>query len=241
MERWLFIHIMKTAGTSFRTMLENHLGPAVYPTKKEVQQLPDGFYLRPSQFVEQLADGRLDLTGRQVVCGHYSAAFVETLPGAWRTATVLREPVGRTLSMIAHHHRRRRHKLDFRGRLPVAEYLDNPSFVASNLLNYQTKVFAAGPTDNVNQPYPVDAAAFERARERLDAMDFVGLTEAFGDSVHMFERMSGLALGADVLHAGKSPRYSTTEADIARIRDLVGYDIELYEIARRKAQAAVAA
>lgn len=241
MSHWLFIHIMKTAGTSFRTMLENHLGEGVYPTKEEVKQLPDKFYLRPPQFVERLTDGRLDLTGRRVICGHYSAAFVEALPGNWRTATVLREPVARTLSMIAHHHRGRRRKLDFRGRLPVTEYLENPSFVASKILNYQTKVFAAGPMDNVNQPYPVDATAFERARARLDAIDFIGITEMLGESVRVFERLSGMALGADILHAGKNRRYSATEADVARIRELVGYDIELYEIARRKMQAQVAA
>lgn len=240
MSRWLFIHIMKTAGTSFRTMLEDHLGGAVYPAKEELDQLQDGFYLRPPEFVEQLADGRLDLADRRVVCGHYSAAFVELLPGAWRTATVLREPVSRTLSMISHHHRRRRHKFDFRSRLPVAEYLDDRDFVECNILNYQTKIFAAGPTDNVNRPYSVDAAAFERAKERLDATDFVGLTEEFGESVRMFERMSGMALGSEVLHTGKSPRYSASDADIARIHDLVGYDIELYERARLRTQAVAA-
>ena len=44
-DRWFFIHIMKTAGTSFRTMLEETLDAEIYPTKAELAQRPRRWYL----------------------------------------------------------------------------------------------------------------------------------------------------------------------------------------------------
>ena len=43
MDRWLFIHVMKTAGTSFRLMLESALGNALYPAKGELQSERNGW------------------------------------------------------------------------------------------------------------------------------------------------------------------------------------------------------
>ena len=44
MDRWLFIHVMKTAGTSFRSMLEAKLGDAIHPTFLEGKAQPRGWY-----------------------------------------------------------------------------------------------------------------------------------------------------------------------------------------------------
>ena len=133
-----------------------------------------------------MESGALDLSDRQFLFGHYPASLPERLPGAWRTATFLREPVGRTLSMIAHHHYHQgRWKRLLRPN--VSRYLADEAFVESQIRDYQTKVFALPPTGNVNGPHAIDDAGFERAKVRLLAMDFVGLTEQFGQSIALSE------------------------------------------------------
>ena len=56
----------------------------------------------------------------------------------WRTVILLREPVGRALSMIAH---RKRHRSFFErwGGLNVAAYLREDVFVRKQIENYQPR------------------------------------------------------------------------------------------------------
>ena len=144
--------------------------------------------------------------------------------------------------MIAHHHyhpgRWGRWKRLFRPN--VARYLADEAFVESQIRDYQTKIFALPPTGNVNGPNAIDDAGFQRAKERLFAMDFVGITEQFGQSIDLLERMTGRRFAPPVV-ANKSRGYSATEAERARIRALVPRDVELYELARERLRATIAA
>jgi hypothetical protein len=236
MDRWFFIHVMKTAGTSFRSMIEESLGPAVYPTDREVKAQPHGWYYDAEDLLARIGDGRIDLAGRRVLCGHYAASLVERLPGTWRTVTFLRDPIARTLSSIGHRTKYRRGIPGLRRfhKVRITEALDDPAFVENLVRNYQTKVFALGPEADVNAAGPVDAAGFRRAKARLLAADVVGLTEQLGPSVRLFERLSGLKVADAIAHVNRSARYSATDEEVARIRALVPYDLELYEIAREK-------
>jgi hypothetical protein len=65
----------------------------------------------------------------------------------------------------------------------------------------------------VNTAHPIDDAAFARARARIDAMDFVGLTERFAESVALFERLSGIALGP-VAHSNRSRSVQATAPEL---------------------------
>lgn len=239
MDRWVFIHIMKTAGTSFRTMLESTPQAAIYPTKEELALNHHRWYLTAPELVKRVEAGAIDLSDRRFLCGHYAAALTEALPGDWRRLTFLRDPVKRSLSMIAHRHRQN-NRLNRFFKPNISRYLDNEDFVAKQIRDYQTKIFAADALDNVNAPYTVDEAAFARAKARLAGMDFIGLTEQYRDSIAHLEKMTGIRF-APLPHANKSPSYTATEAEIARIRKLVPYDIEIYELAREKLRGQIAA
>jgi hypothetical protein len=242
MDHWVFVHIMKTAGTSFRRILEDTPDVSFYPTGEELAVNRRRWYLPASELVSRIESGALDLSDRQFLFGHYPASLPERLPGTWRTATFLREPVARTLSMIAHHHyhpgRWGRWKRLFRPN--VARYLADEAFVESQIRDYQTKVFALPPTGNVNGPLAIDDAGFEQAKARLFAMDFVGLTEQFGQSIALLETMTGRRFAPQVF-VNRSRGYSATEAECARIRALVPRDMELYELARERLRASIAA
>ena len=239
MDRWVFIHIMKTAGTSFRTMLETTPQIAIYPTKEELAANYQRWYLPAPELMKRVESGEVDLSDRQFLCGHYAAALSDALPGVWRRITFLRDPVKRSLSMIAHRHSKASRFSRFI-KPDISKYLDNAEFVEAQLRDYQTKVFASGPLDNVNAPCPIDDAAFARAKARLEEVDFVGLTEQYAQSISLLEAMTGIRF-APLPHANKGAGRSATEAEIARIRKLVPYDIELYEIAREKLRVQLAA
>ena len=239
MDHWVFVHIMKTAGTSFRRILRDTETVPVYPTREELAANPGCRYLPASELIARIESGALDQSDRQFLFGHYPASLPERLPGGWRTATFLRDPVRRTLSMIAHHHYHQgRWKRFFRPN--VARYLADDAFVESQIRDYQTKVFALPPTGNVNGPHAIDDAGFERAKDRLLAMDFVGLTEQFGQSLALIEALAGRRFAHQVV-VHQSRGYSATDAERARIRSLVPRDIELYELARERLRASIAA
>lgn len=232
MDRWFFIHIMKTAGTSFRTMLEQTPGLPIYPTKAELAQHPQRWYPAAPELLARIERGEVDLSSRRFLCGHYSANLTDALEGPWRTVVFLRDPVRRSLSMIAHRHSKGS-RLNRLTKPNISKYLDNAEFVDAQIRNYQTKVFALPAAGNVNLASPVDDAAFERARARLMEIDFVGLTEQYAQSLQLFEALAGIRF-APLPHANKSRGYAPTEAEITRIRALVPYDIELYNLAREK-------
>jgi hypothetical protein len=239
MDQWVFVHIMKTAGTSFRRVLLDTPAVSLYPRREELAGNPHRWYLPAYELVSRIESGALDLSDREFLIGHYPASLPERLPGVWRSATFLRDPVRRTLSMIAHHH-------FSQGRLRrllkpnVARYLADEAFVASQIRDYQTKVFALPPTGNVNGPGAIDDAAFKRARARLLAMDVVGITEQFGPSIALFQAVSGRRFAPPVF-INRSRGYSATAAECAHIRSLVPHDIELYELARERLRTSLAA
>lgn len=239
MDRWLFVHVMKTAGTSFRSMLETSFAAEIYPTREELAEHPRRWYPTAPELLEQIASGRVDLSNRRFLCGHYSANLTDHLADPWRAMTFMRDPVRRSLSMIAHRHAKASRFNRFI-KPNITKYLDRPDFVERQIRNYQTKVFAIDGTADVNLPHALDDAAFARARTRLLSMDFVGLTEQFAASIALYERLAGVKF-AGLPHANKSPRYSATDAEIARIRELVPYDIELYALAQEKLRAQMAA
>lgn len=239
MDRWVFIHIMKTAGTSFRTMLETTPQAAIYPTKEELAVNYHRWYLAAPELLRRIEAGEVDLSDRQFLCGHYAAALTEALPGTWRRITFLRDPVKRSLSMIAHRHSQAS-KLNRFFKPNISKWLDNETFVEKQIRDYQTKIFAIDPLAEVNAPAVVDEAAFARAKARLEEVDFVGLTEQYLPSISILERMAGIRF-APLPHANKSRGYTATDAEIARIRKLVPYDVELYEIAREKLRLQLAA
>jgi hypothetical protein len=236
LDRWLFVHVMKAAGTSFRLMLENELNRQIYPTMEELSSLRNRRYLLAPALLERISDGRIDLEERRIICGHYAANLRDHLPGTWRTVVFLREPVARTLSMITY---RRRHSGFFGrnfGRTSVAHWLKKESFVRNQICNYQTKVLSIDGISSVNQYHRIDRNMLQTAKRTVDSADLIGLTEYFGESMDIFCKMSGIPLSRGIMHANKTPGRAriADDQDIEAIRRLVPYDLEIYELARER-------
>lgn len=220
-ERILVIHIAKTAGTSLRRMLQDEYGRRrVYPGDWHLRHLPDGLYPLGSEMLRNHAT----LPPHNVLVGHFTAAMADMLPGRYQTATVLREPIQRSLSMLGHFSRTLS--------VPVPELLEDGVFMEANIADFQTRILGA---DGVCDPHQVDMgdeALLDRAVARLGRLDFVGLTERFAESCAVFDTLFRTTISRSMRReAVHRPGKREFAEWVPRIEPLVQRDRVLYETA----------
>jgi hypothetical protein len=249
MPRIVFLHIMKTGGTSLSDLLEQWAGPA----GARVGIPLDDLAVMP----------RPQLARLRAVSGHIPYEALSLIPASFRTVTVLRDPVSRTVS---HYRELRRSSASHRD-LSLDEFLHDDVYdVPSG--NYQARALAhtidlpgawvdysperryreAG--GDPDQDYPLQALfdstpllvednqLFETAARNLSKLDFVGVT---ADLASLAARIGAL-FGARPVAV---PRLNTSEAlehvDVPaplrrRIEERTAVDRELYDVAVRLSQ-----
>lgn len=227
--RYVFVHVMRTGGTSMRRLLwsrfpQERIYPnqaviearGQYPEIGEVARHPPGFFRR------------FDL-----VAGHYPYRVVDLLPGRPAVLTLLRHPVQRTLS----HLRRAASTMPaFRG-MDFHEILDGERFRAHFVEDYMTRYFSfrsPAERESVNLPLPIDRSRLEDARRALDDCLWVGITEQYQRSLDLLATMTDLRLSVPRHDNRSTHRGEVDEALIRRIEELTQLDHELYEHARRR-------
>jgi hypothetical protein len=101
--RLFFMHIPKTAGTSFRRLLERSVREAGGRVSSRVR---DGIWSEQSEsyasYDEFVASRGSLAADCDLVCGHYPYHVAALLPGGFTVVTVLRDPITRCLSHIKH-------------------------------------------------------------------------------------------------------------------------------------------
>lgn len=187
-----FVHVMKTAGTSARVMMERKFREELYPNSRDLKLNPRREYLAAKELVE-LSKTSDDLSQKKVIFGHYPCALA--LSGLVVSdpfvATFLRDPLERSISMVAHRLRNRQLPDDLlKGKKPLRDVILHQDFMARQIVNYQTKVFSLeDPLVDVNEPAITDSAALDRAKLRISEIDFVGITENFKESMRLLESL----------------------------------------------------
>ena len=176
--------------------------------------------------------GYAKLPPHNVLVGHFTAAMADMLPGPCQTATFLREPIQRSLSMLGQFSRTLK--------IPVPALLENPGFMADNIADFQTRILGADGVCDPHQVKVVDDAVLARAIARLETLGFVGLTERFAQSCEVFDARfhTGISqsIRREVVHR---PEGGELSEYIPQIEPLVERDRVLYEkaVARFKAAA----
>lgn len=199
-----FLHIPKTAGTSFRLGAERYFGceRVVYDYGKNstatTSLVVDSLYEEPMdfwQFKKGCETGNAAMVG-----GHVNIARFVSLLGAGNSVTFLRDPLQRMASEYAHFVRHYEYKGSFH------DFYSRPI-----MHNRQRKIL-----------HGVD----------VEAVGFVGLTERYADSLKLLNARYGIAIPQREDNRGRKrleEGHTISAEDEAAFRRLNKRDIRLYE------------
>ena len=259
--RFLFVHVMKTGGTSFVFHLLQQFAPdEVYPSAAL-----DRRHATDAEPYGSIADLIAVTPERhraiRMYAGHFPYMARELIGGDLTTLTLLREPVDRTVSLLKHFKRLYERFRD----VPFEQIYEDPFVFRHFIENHQTKVFSVDPEDRPrtiasrvtyqqindyvtsSEPIPdtrtaqrddtitVDAERVATAKQNLARVDVVGLNERFDDFVETLRtrfRWWPAGMAGDARANVSSEAWEVDAALRTRIARENAFDVELYEYAK---------
>lgn len=215
---YFFLHIPKTAGTSFRIELLNYFGEeSLYPNNNDLNS-NHGRYLKASELIN-LSNGRKKSI--QVLSGHYGLQVKKEIAPNSKLLTFLRNPIERAVSNLKH---LQRNTIIFKDK-PLLEIAKNDNKVNPEIFNRQCAMLWNGenPNDKLNTNH---------ALKNLSQFDFFGITEYYKPSIELCNKTLGWKLqGAIFANKAKNSgqQEETNPELLAFIREHNIADMELYE------------
>lgn len=185
-----FLHIPKTAGTSFTELLRS-----IFPQDHLK-------YIQP-QFINGFEIPDFDLNDFDCICGHFTYEVYKLLKRKPLFITFLRDPINRSISNYYEYHRLnmdspylKQHPLYHHYQtvieMSLEEFVNHPVF-RDTVNNLQTRMLGLSIDSPVNSLSDLPAFdkkdrnfSLELAKERLEKMIFIGLQEEFSRSLELF-------------------------------------------------------
>ena len=230
-DRFFFIHIMKTAGTTFfhHCLASTFTQAEIYPNRQidPVSDLGESAYWRLDHLFALPPARRAAI---RVYAGHFPFFASQLVDCGLVTITVLRDPVSRTASYLKHckenhpqHHA-----------LSLEEIYEDRFFFSRFIENHQTKIFAM-TTDNADAAFMdamvMDEQDLDVAKANLEKVDVLALHESFEDLPGELERRFGWSCRK--LGRQRAGQPHSVSADLERrIASDNAIDMEFYEFAR---------
>jgi hypothetical protein len=234
-----FMHIPKTAGMSMRLYLSEQYHP---------------HDISPVLRWRGLLGREHELASYRLVQGHFQYNLRALLAKDTRVLVILRDPLRRTVSALRHLQRDPSFHADHQlaQGLTLAQMIRHPALMR-NQHNVQARYLCASmPPDQVaayfeqQRPHNPNADAGDReqpptvtlATERLEATDFVGLTEDIGAvvSAMALEMNYHPPLYFPFINENpnrQDPLDGLTDDDLAILRENNDIDLQIYDYARR--------
>lgn len=199
-----FVHIPKTAGTSFRKGAERYFTPERIVYDYGVNSDATSPLVKKFLYVDQpdLWQFKQALNNPAMIVGHVLIARFVSLWGVGNAITFLRDPLQRIASEYAHFVRNMNYKGSFK-----EFYSDR------GMRNRQCRILSG-----VN----------------LEAIGFIGLTERYSESLEMLNDRFATRIPEREDNQGKpclGDAYEFDEKDFVELRKLNRRDIELYQYA----------
>jgi hypothetical protein len=193
--------MQKAAGTSFILRLYLHFPEAaIYPNPDDGDVQAEAPQGDVAGLLERWPARRDDI---QVIAGHFPLCTTRLLGEEFRTMTVLRDPVERTLSYLRH---RRVLVAEDRDK-SLEEIYDDPWAFPLIIENHMTRMLALEPEEVTWGPLsqmPYTPERLEQAKANLAAIDVFGLQDHMGEFwTDVQERFSW--------QLPPMPRFNTTE------------------------------
>lgn len=223
----IFLHIPKTGGSTFHTILRRN-----YPVKNTYNVFGSDLSHREVQDFIQKPDS--EKTGLQLIKGHMPYGLHEFIPGESTYITFLRDPIERVISQYYyvkknpnHEHYAKVHK----GNMSLAEFVE--SGVITGMNNGQCR-FLTGSVKRL--PYNKTDGIYEEAKANLDKnFSWVGITERFDDSILTLQNTLGWShLPVYIKQNVSKIRKKTeqfSESEISVVKAFNEADISLYQLA----------
>jgi hypothetical protein len=253
---FFFLHVMKTGGTAFVFNLLQNFGPGeVYPSDVDKAQPGDLLpYVSIARLLSVSPERRAAI---RMYTGHFPFVACELMGGEFRTLTLLRDPIDRSVSVLRHFQRHFN-----RYELRLGELYDDPFIFEHFVHNHQTKLFSITAEDrpetfvstltheenrarHLGGPDPVgpttitvDSARLATAKTNLAKVGLVGVNERYAEFVERLRaRFGWWPTGVDT-DARVNTADDSAPIDDAlrrRIADDNALDLELYAFAQELA------
>ena len=192
----VFMHIPKTAGTTFNETILYHISPNIV--------------IYPRDINDYTAFSKEQLELANVITGHYRMQFIELLQCnhvPMLTATFLREPIARSLSQYT------QIKETLMPDINLPQFLENLELrlhITSLTHHYLTKLSKLEDVKIIQQhfafahcPEVIENITLEQAIAKLESFDFIGLTERYAESLEIFSWITGFDLSVSQLAGQK--------------------------------------
>jgi hypothetical protein len=175
---FFFVHVQKSAGTALVSQLRARFGTeAIYPDDSDRER---GLVDPDSVLSVERLQERWHARGARikVVTGHFPLCVSELLGEEFRTLTLLREPVARTLSYLRHHR-----ELTIEDRhLTLEEVYDDPFRFDGLIHNHMVKMFSLTTSEMTGGALTPVIFTEERlavAKRNLASVDVIGVQEDY--------------------------------------------------------------
>lgn len=232
-----FLHIPKTAGTTFRYIIQYQYQPSA------IYELYDHSVPHSQRLNEivNLSDSRKQQL--QIVNSHFGFGLHEFLPRPYTYITFLRNPIDRVVSMYYYLHRTRNSQTNpLPPDLSLQDYVQTYQGVQNGMTKYLSGVMfkdqiADKSPQFIGNSQCMDEAQLELAKKNLkEHFKVIGLAEKFDESLILLKKTLGWKIPLyDKNNVSKSrPSTRDVSKDVLKLIEQSNeFDVQLYEYGKQ--------